>query len=152
MNLLKLFKVTQKHLLKCKPKSRVQQNKPCRKSVEKSAKLSMVLQHILILCVGWIFITRKQLDNGLGQLEIVRNSIGVVLLPILVIMVWINNPLFSWILLGIIGTIFLLLALTKSIQLFYKNILSLFYILLYITCLELIPMGSILLWTQHILQ
>ena len=111
-----------------------------------------LLQHILILCVGWVFITRKQLDNGLGQLEIVRNSIGVVLLPILVIMVWINNPLFSWILLGIIGTTFLLLALTKSIQLFYKNILSLFYILLYITCLELIPMGSILLWTQHILQ
>lgn len=111
-----------------------------------------LLQHALILCVGWVFVTRKQLDNGLGQLENVRNSIGVMLLPILVIMVWINNPLCSWILLGVLGTIFVLLTLTKSLQLFCKNILSVLYILLYLICLEIIPMGGILLWTQHILQ
>jgi hypothetical protein len=111
-----------------------------------------LLQHALILCVGWVFVTRKQLDNGLGQLENVRNSIGVILLPMLVIMVWINNPLCSWILLGVLGTIFVLLTLTKSLQLFCKNILSVFYILLYLICLEIVPMGGILLWTQHILQ
>ena len=68
------------------------------------------------------------------------------------VMIWVDNSLCSWILLGIIGAFFVILTLAKSLQLFYKNILSLFYILLYLICLEIIPVGGIVLWIQHILK
>lgn len=109
-------------------------------------------QYILTLGVGWVFVARKDLDNGLGQLEIVRNCMGVILLPMPLVMIWVDNSLCSWVLLGIIGAFFVILTLAKSLQLFYKNILSLFYILLYLICLEIIPVGGIVLWIQHILK
>ena len=111
-----------------------------------------LVQYILTLGVGWVFVARKDLDNGLGQLEIVRNSTGMILLPMPLVIILVDNYLFSWILLGIIGTFFIILTLIKSLQLFYKNILSLFYVLLYLICLEIIPVGGIVLWTQYILQ
>ena len=110
------------------------------------------MQYILTLGIGWVFVARKDMDNGLGQIEIVRNCIGVMLLPMPLWMIVVDNSLLSWILLGIIGAFFIILTLIKSLQLFYKNILSLFYILLYLICLEIIPLGGIVLWTQHILQ
>lgn len=110
------------------------------------------VQYILTLGIGWVFVARKDLDNGLGQIEIVRNCIGVMLLPMPLWMIVVDNSLLSWILLGIIGGFFIILMLVKSLQLFYKNILSLLYILLYLICLEIIPLGGIVLWTQHILQ
>lgn len=111
-----------------------------------------LVQYVLTLGVGWVFVAKKDLDNGLGQIEIVRNCIGVMLLPMPLWMIVVDNSLLSWILLGIIGAFFIILTLVKSLQLFYKNILSLFYILLYLICLEIIPLGGIVLWTQYILQ
>ena len=111
-----------------------------------------VIRHILLLGVGWVFLSNNQLANGIGQLEIVRNVVCVLLLPVLLLLIRLNYPMLHFILLGIIGLAFTVLVIAKSMLLFYKNILSIFYILLYFIYLEIIPVAGMVLWTKHILQ
>lgn len=111
-----------------------------------------VIRHILLLGVGWVFLSNNQLANGIGQLELVRNVVCVLLLPVLLLLIRLNYPMLHFILLGIIGLAFTVLVIAKSTLLFYKNILSIFYIFLYFTYLEIIPVAGMVLWTKHILQ
>lgn len=111
-----------------------------------------VIRHILLLGVGWVFLSNNQLANGIGQLEIVRNVVCVLLLPVLLLLIRLNYPMLHFILLGIIGLAFTVLVIAKSTLLFYKNILSIFYIFLYFIYLEIIPVAGMVLWTKHILQ
>ena len=111
-----------------------------------------VIRHILLLGVGWVFLSNNQLANGIGQLEIVRNVVCVLLLPVLLLLIRLNYPMLHFILLGIIGLAFTVLVIAKSTLLFYKNILSIFYILLYFIYLEIIPVAGMVLLTKHILQ
>ena len=111
-----------------------------------------VIRHILLLGVGWVFLSNNQLANGIGQLEIVRNVVCVLLLPVLLLLIRLNYPMLHFILLGIIGLAFTVLVIAKSTLLFYKNILSIFYIFLYFTYLEIIPVAGMVIWTKHILQ
>ena len=111
-----------------------------------------VIRHILLLGVGWVFLANNQLANSIGQLEIVRNVVCVLLLPELLLLIRLNYPMLHFILLGIIGLAFTVLVIAKSTLLFYKNILSIFYIFLYFIYLEIIPVAGMVLWTKHILQ
>lgn len=111
-----------------------------------------VIRHILLLGVGWVFLSNNQLANGIGQLEIVRNVVCVLLLPVLLLLIRLNYPMLHFILLGIIGLAFTVLVIAKSTLLFYKNILSIFYIFLYFIYLEIIPVAGMVIWTKHILQ
>lgn len=111
-----------------------------------------VIRHILLLGVGWVFLSNNQLANGIGQLELVRNVACVLLLPVLLLLIRLNYPMLHFILLGIIGLAFTVLVIVKSTLLFYKNILSIFYIFLYFIYLEIIPVAGMVLWTKHILQ
>ena len=111
-----------------------------------------VIRHILLLGVGWVFLSRNQLTNGIGQLELVRNVTCVLLLPVLLLLIRLNYPMLHFILLGIIGLAFTVLVIAKSTLLFYKNILSIFYIFLYFIYLEIIPVAGMVIWTKHILQ
>lgn len=111
-----------------------------------------VIRHILLLGVGWVFLANNQLANSIGQLEIVRNVVCVLLLPVLLLLIRLNYPMLHFILLGIIGLAFTVLVIAKSTLLFYKNILSIFYIFLYFIYLEIIPVAGMVLWTKHILQ
>ena len=111
-----------------------------------------VIRHILLLGVGWVFLSNNQLANGIGQLELVRNVVCVLLLPVLLLLIRLNYPMLHFILLGIIGLAFTVLVIVKSTLLFYKNILSIFYIFLYFTYLEIIPVAGMVIWTKHILQ
>ncbi len=111
-----------------------------------------VIRHILLLGVGWVFLSNNQLANSIGQLEIVRNVVCVLLLPVLLLLIRLNYPMLHFILLGIIGLAFTVLVIAKSTLLFYKNILSIFYIFLYFIYLEIIPVAGMVLWTKHILQ
>lgn len=111
-----------------------------------------VIRHILLLGVGWVFLSNNQLANGIGQLELVRNVVCVLLLPVLLLLIRLNYPMLHFILLGIIGLAFTVLVIAKSTLLFYKNILSIFYILLYFIYLEIIPVAGMVIWTKHILQ
>lgn len=111
-----------------------------------------VIRHILLLGVGWVFLSRNQLTNGIEQLELVRNVACVLLLPVLLLLIRLNYPMLHFILLGIIGLAFTVLVIAKSTLLFYKNILSIFYIFLYFIYLEIIPVAGMVIWTKHILQ
>lgn len=111
-----------------------------------------VIRHILLLGVGWVFLSRNQLTNGIEQLELVRNVACVLLLPVLLLLIRLNYPMLHFILPGIIGLAFTVLVIAKSTLLFYKNILSIFYIFLYFIYLEIIPVAGMVIWTKHILQ
>lgn len=111
-----------------------------------------ILRHLLTLGVGWVFLSRNQLTNGLGQLEPVRNLLCVLLLPILLLLLHLHYPLVCVVLLGLVLIGFTILVITKMLLLYYKDLLSVFYILLYITCLEILPIAGMVLWAKQILQ
>ena len=88
----------------------------------------------------------------MSQIDPIRNLCCVLLLPIVLLLIHLHNPIISFILLGIVLLGFTVFVIAKALLLYYKGLLSIFYILLYFTCLEVIPVMGMLLWTQHILQ
>lgn len=111
-----------------------------------------LLQHLCILTVGWVFLHRTKLLNGIGHLEVFRNFMSAILLLLILIFTHLQLPGLYAICFGVIFAVFSILILVKGFQMFYSGLLSVFYILLYFTSLELLPMSGMLIWTQHILQ
>lgn len=114
--------------------------------------LVAILRQLLVVVVGWVFLSPNQFTNGMSQIDPIRNLCCVLLLPIVLLLIHLHNPIISFILLGIVLLGFTVFVIAKALLLYYKGLLSIFYILLYFTCLEVIPVMGMLLWTQHILQ
>ena len=114
--------------------------------------LVAILRQLLVVVVGWVFLSPNQFANGMSQIDPIRNLCCVLLLPIVLLLIHLHNPIISFILLGIVLLGFTVFVIAKALLLYYKGLLSIFYILLYFTCLEIIPVMGMLLWTQHILQ
>jgi hypothetical protein len=111
-----------------------------------------LIQHLCILAVGWVFLHRTKLSNGIGYLEVFRNFMSAMLLLLILVFTHFHLPGLYTICFGVVFAVFSVLVIVKGFQMFYSGLLSVFYILLYFTSLELLPMSGILLWTQHILQ
>lgn len=109
------------------------------------------IQHLLILGAGWIFLSKKQITNSISLLEVFRSFMCVIMLLLLIFYIHINTPSVYAISFLVIFIAFGILLWAKSIQLYFNRIISLLYILLYFTCLEIIPTATMYLWTQRIL-
>ena len=90
--------------------------------------------------------------DTIRQINLMPSPSSELLLPIVLLLIHLHNPIISFILLGIVLLGFTVFVIAKALLLYYKGLLSIFYILLYFTCLEIIPVMGMLLWTQHILQ
>lgn len=108
------------------------------------------VQQGLLYAVGHVFLSTKQLDAAMEQYSTIRTLTCVCLYPILLILTNLSVAILPRILCGIVFALYLLMLLIKSVQLFYRHALSILYILLYIVCLEILPLAAGVWFVQHV--
>ena len=98
-----------------------------------------VVQRLVLRGVGYVFVSRKQLSAAMEQYNAICSAACVCLYPIVLVVMNVPAAHLAQILCGAVLVAFVGMIVWKSIRLFYTNILSLLYILLYIIFLEIMP-------------
>lgn len=111
-----------------------------------------LVQGVSIMAVGHVFLSSKNYANTNEQYRSIRSLMCLLCYPILVIGINIPNAMVVKITLCVLLLLFTVVLMSKLLIIFYKNIWSLVYILLYIVYLELIPIATIIVWGQQIVQ
>lgn len=110
----------------------------------------LLLQWLLVHITARVFLTHRQVENAIEQRTMISNAICALIMPLLLVFLYqidvLNGILIAILLIGYVGVIFV-----RALQLFYKNLLTVLYILLYIISLEVIPLVGIVLWIQNII-
>ena len=97
------------------------------------------VQRLVLRGVGYVFVSRKQLSAAMEQYNAICSAACVCLYPIVLVVMNVPAAHLAQILCGAVLVAFVGMIVWKSIRLFYTNILSLLYILLYIIFLEIMP-------------
>ena len=84
------------------------------------------------------------------QRSVVCNAMAMLLWPIALVMIYIGKEA-STVLCSIAGGVYVVLICVKYMQLFYQNVLSIGYMLLYVISLELLPLCAALFWAQKLI-
>ena len=100
----------------------------------------LLVQSALVSFVGKVFLTDRQLDGALESRSNIYNAVGVLLWPVVVVLRSLGNEKVTAVLTCLMLGLLVLLLLLKSVQLFFKKIHTVFYILLYISILEFLPL------------
>lgn len=98
-----------------------------------------IVQRLVLRGVGYVFVSRKQLSAAMEQYNAICSAACVCLYPIVLVVMNVPAAHLAQILCGALLVAFVGMIVWKSIRLFYTNILSLLYILLYIIFLEIMP-------------
>ena len=98
-----------------------------------------IVQRLVLRGVGYVFVSRKQLSAAMEQYNAICSAACVCLYPIVLVVMNVPTAHLAQILCGAVLVAFVGMIVWKSIRLFYTNILSLLYILLYIIFLEIMP-------------
>ncbi len=98
-----------------------------------------IVQRLVLRGVGYVFVSRKLLSTAMEQYNAICSAACVCLYPIVLVVMNVPAAHLAQILCGAVLVAFVGMIVWKSIRLFYTNILSLLYILLYIIFLEIMP-------------
>lgn len=98
-----------------------------------------IVQRLVLRGVGYVFVSRKHLSAAVEQYNAICSAACVCLYPIVLVVMNVPAAHLAQILCGAVLVAFVGMIVWKSIRLFYTNILSLLYILLYIIFLEIMP-------------
>lgn len=110
--------------------------------------LAYLVQELLIRLVGMVFLSHRVLEGALDQRILINNALCGAL-PLVVLLS--GKEYLGIIVLFVLILLYIGILLIKSMQLFYKNIMSIIYILLYVISLEIIPLVGGILWIKNIL-
>ena len=110
----------------------------------------LLVQWLLLKGFGNVFLTPKQLAIAMEQRSVVCNTMAMLLWPIALVMIYIGKEA-STVLCGIAGGVYVVLICVKYMQLFYQNVLSIGYMLLYVISLEVLPLCTALIWAQKLI-
>lgn len=110
-----------------------------------------VAQSLLLYVVGHVFVSAKRLGAALAQHDNIRTLTCIGLYPILLLLLNTPTSIVPRILCGIIVVLYVVMLVGKSLQLFYKGPLSILYVLLYVVCLEILPLGISVFLIKHIM-
>ena len=110
----------------------------------------LLVQWLLLKGIGNVFLPQKQLAIAMEQRSIVCNAMAMLLWPIALVMMYTGKEA-SIILCGIAGGVYVVLICVKYMQLFYQNVLSIGYMLLYVISLEVLPLCAALFWAQKLI-
>ena len=111
----------------------------------------MFLQEMLERFVGVVFLSPRQQEPIFKQRICICNSISAILWLCVLLIQWIDSVVLTNVVCCIVAGVFLLLVLLKSIQLLYKKMLSILYILLYIISLEVVPLVATISIVKYVL-
>ena len=110
-----------------------------------------VVQRLLVRGVGYVFVGSKQLDAAMEQYNGICRMVCVCLYPIVLLLTNVQVGYLAQILCGGVVLLYMVCVWWKSVRLFYANVLSLLYILIYIVFLEIMPMVLIFTVAKNIL-
>jgi hypothetical protein len=110
----------------------------------------LLVQWLLLKGIGNVFLPQKQLAIAMEQRSIVCNAMAMLLWPIALVMMYTGKEA-STALCGIAGGVYVVLICVKYMQLFYQNVLSIGYMLLYVISLEVLPLCAALFWAQKLI-
>lgn len=110
----------------------------------------LLVQWLLLKGIGNVFLPQKQLAIAMEQRSVVCNAMAMLLWPIALVMIHIGKEA-STVLCGIAGGVYVVLICVKYMQLFYQNVLSIGYMLLYVISLEVLPLCTALIWAQKLI-
>ncbi len=110
----------------------------------------LLVQWLLLKGIGNVFLPQKHLAIAMEQRSIVCNAMAMLLWPIALVMIYIGKEA-STVLCGIAGGVYVVLICVKYMQLFYQNVLSIGYMLLYVISLEVLPLCTVLIWAQKLI-
>ena len=110
----------------------------------------LLVQWLLLKGIGNVFLPQKQLAIAMEQRSVVCNAMAMLLWPIALVMMYIGKEA-STALCGIVGGVYVVLICVKYMQLFYQNVLSIGYMLLYVISLEVLPLCTALIWAQKLI-
>lgn len=110
----------------------------------------LLVQWLLLKGIGNVFLPQKHLAIAMEQRSIVCNAMAMLLWPIALVMIYIGKEA-STVLCGIAGGVYVVLICVKYMQLFYQNVLSIGYMLLYVISLEVLPLCAALFWAQKLI-
>lgn len=110
----------------------------------------LLVQWLLLKGIGNVFLTPKQLAIAMEQRSVVCNTMAMLLWPTALVMIYIGKEA-STVLCGIAGGVYVVLICVKYMQLFYQNVLSIGYMLLYVISLEVLPLCAALIWAQKLI-
>lgn len=110
-----------------------------------------VVQRLLMRGVGRVFVGSKQLDAAMEQYNGICRMVCVCLYPIVLLLTNVQVGYLAQILCGGVVLLYMVCVWWKSVRLFYANVLSLLYILIYIVFLEIMPMVLIFTVAKNIL-
>ena len=102
--------------------------------------------------VSVVFLPIKMQDLVLEQKNCICNAIAVMLWIGTLAIQWVDNILIIKTVCYIFASIYIVLLIVKSMLLFYKNALSILYVMLYIISLEVVPLVATVSVIKHILQ
>lgn len=110
-----------------------------------------IVREAAIALVGWVFIDPQQVSVMHEQGSIIRNLACVFLWVVVLLMTNLDNPLALHIICCVVLTLFLVMMFGKGVQMFYKGVVSLLYIILYFISIEIVPLCGAVFLTKNIL-
>ena len=111
----------------------------------------VVAQWLLIKSIGWVFISPKLLANALEQRSVICNAAAVLLWPIALVMRSADMGL-NIAMCGVLGAVYVIALCVKFMHLFFRDLLSVAYMLMYIVSLEIMPLGLVFFWVKNSIE
>lgn len=112
----------------------------------------LVVQYWVERFVGAVFLSMRQMDYVFESRTCVSNAVSAILWPCALFAQWVDNVILIKVVCYVVLGIFVGVLFLKSVQFFFKNPLSIFYILLYIVSLEIVPLVVAISVVKHTLQ
>lgn len=113
--------------------------------------LILLLRYGVARFVSVVFLASRQSEGAFEFRSSIYNAVCALLWPMVLLMRVVGGEMVVMIICGVMLGLLVLLLLWKCVQLFYKNLLSILYILLYIIVLEVFPLLGIIFVIKHIL-
>lgn len=112
----------------------------------------VIVKEVLLLFVGYVFSWSSLMPTIRLHYRQMWVALSAVLWPICLLLSRIPEAIgYSWIYWVLLG-VYELCILWKTIQIMYREAISLLYILLYFLTLEILPIGGILLLSSYIVE
>lgn len=102
--------------------------------------LVLLLRYVIARFVGYVFLDRRQIESSFEFRTCICNAICSLLWPVALVMRASGDEMVMIVLGSVMLGLWVMLLTWKGVQLYCKNLLSVFYILLYIISIEVFPM------------
>jgi hypothetical protein len=112
----------------------------------------LLVQYGLESFVSVVFLSGKQKELVFEQRGCICNAMMFVLWLVVLVIQWVDNTLVMKGVCMAVAVVYVLLLLLKGVQLLYKNVLSVLYVLVSIISLEVVPWVVTISVIKHMLQ